>query len=144
MDHTDQFKLVLVTATDLIIKNHQLSMMLKPGMVQRVSQTAADRICLLHIRFHKYCAGRYLQRDLFPFHLCILKSFYNLIVYLLQFRFGYLFKTDHKLRTGEPVYISFSLKQAQQLLCRTIQNLIRKSSSVHNIDMAELIQSDLQ
>lgn len=82
-------------------------MMLKPGMAQRVGQTAADRICLLHIRFHKYCAGRYLQRDLFPPYLCIFKSFYNLIVYLLQFRFGYLFKTDHKLRTGEPVYISF-------------------------------------
>lgn len=92
MDHTDQFKLVLVTATDLIIKNHQLSVMLKPGMVQRIGQTAADRICLLHIRFHKYCAGRYLQRNLFAFYLCILKSFYDLIVYLLQFRFGYLLK----------------------------------------------------
>ena len=80
MDHTDQFKLVLVTATDLIIKNHQLSMMLKPGMVQRISQTAADRVRLLHLRFHKY----------------------------LQFLFGYLFKADHKFRTGEPVYISFS------------------------------------
>lgn len=67
-------------------------MMLKPGMAQRVGQTAADRICLLHIRFHKYCAGRYLQRDLFPLYLCIFKSFYNLIVYLLQFRFGYLLK----------------------------------------------------
>ena len=109
MDHTDQFKLVLVTAADLIIKNHQLSMMLKPGMAQRVGQTAADRICLLHIRFHKYCAGRYLQRDLFPLYLCIFKRFYDLIVYLLQFLFGYIFKADYKFRTGEPVYISLSL-----------------------------------
>ena len=83
MNDSDQFELILITATDLVVENNQFSMMLVAGMVERIGQTAADSIGLLHIRFNVNSTGGYFQRDPLPFHGHIFKRFHNKVIDLL-------------------------------------------------------------